>query len=661
MKNNSLLPLLLAMVISGLNPDICFSQSAPVNNNNLHSMLTTSKPFTRYWWFASMIKKEDVRYNLNWLKDNGFGGVELAWVFPLNRSNKQMDQSYTPRQEWLSPEWQEIVSYTISYADSIGLACDMTMGTLWPFGDSYVPYEQAAQKFGVKERQKITASWEYPKEGYVIDHLNSSNYMPYFNRLLDSFPHPRTRLSQSYFIDSWEVETEKMWAEGFRENFEERYKYDITPYMDSIYIPANKDYLYDYSKLVSEKVIRFYKNFDEVLGGMNIFSRGQCSGAPCDIISAYATLDIPEGEALLYEPEFNSIPASAAVLSGKKVVSSETFTCLYGWPRHYIREEQAADLKLLADALFACGINHIIWHGKPHNPAGQDTVNFYASVHVGSTGKLADEIPVFNQYLEKVSVTMKRGTPYTDIAVYLPVEDSWMKGIMPKEQQFKWAWGYYEMRYVYFPDELCGFHPTWINREFLEKAEYKDGFLRVGDARFSALYIDVMYLDYAALQCIFKLAQQGLPVIMKQEPAEAGALKHEKWPVMIHELKSLPNVTQAISPSMKPLVSGVDPYPLFRAREEGETIYLFFANPAAKGLKFPLDYGQSFTAEAMNSKFTVHYKGHVYPLNLVFKPFQSLLYKIGNGKAELMDIRFVPKTPEVKPRPADFKAPWLVE
>ena len=32
----------------------------------------TAKPFARYWWFASEIEREDVRFNLDWLKKKGF-------------------------------------------------------------------------------------------------------------------------------------------------------------------------------------------------------------------------------------------------------------------------------------------------------------------------------------------------------------------------------------------------------------------------------------------------------------------------------------------------------------------------------------------------------------------------------------------------------------
>ena len=623
------------------------------------SMEITNKPFARYWWFASEIKKEDIRYNLNWLKENGFGGIELAWVYPLNAMDKSLDQSYTPRQQWLSPEWQEIVQYAMMYSDTIGLACDLTMGTLWPFGDSYVSYEQASQQFGKEERQSINRSWEYPATGYVVDHLVPENYMKYFERMLDSFPNPESDLPRSYFIDSWEVETKGLWYEGLKEDFAERYAYDITPFMDSLYMPGNEDHLYDYMKLISEKVIAFYKNYDRVLDAHNINSRGQCSGAPCDIISAYAQLDIPEGEAMLYEPEYNAIPSSAAILGGKKIVSAETFTCLYGWPRNYIREEQTADLKLVADALFANGVNHLIWHGKAHNPAGYDSVNFYASVHIGESGTLATELPGFNKYIEKVTEVMKKGKPYTDVAVYLPVEDAWMKGIMPLSEQFIWAWGYYEMRYVYFPENLEGYQPVWINREFLKKAVIEDNNLKVGDASFRHLYVDAAYLDYESLVVIIELAKQGLPVTFIKEPSEPGSLKHADWNEKIKALRDLPDFHSTFSPEGLPLIEGTE-IPPYRARETNEGLYIFFASPKSSNIKFPLKYGQSFSAETYEMKVSINYGNNKYDIDLRFEPYASLLYKLNNGKAERIDISFRPETPSVKHFPDNFKAPWLV-
>jgi hypothetical protein len=620
----------------------------------------TSKPYTRYWWFASMIKEQDVRYNLNFLKANGFGGVEVAWVYPLSRFNKN-DTTYTPRQEWLSPEWTKIVDFTIKYADSIGLGCDLTFGTLWPFGDTYVPFDQATQKYGEpKWRQEIAKSWQHPKVGYVIDHLTPKNYTPYFDRLLKAFPRPKTKIQQSYFIDSWEVETDKLWCDGFDKDFQKQFGYDITKYMDSIYKPSNGRQLYDYMSLISDKVLGFYKNYATYMNKSGVLARGQVAGAPCDLISGYSLMDIPEGESMLFEPEYCSIPASAALLTGKKAVSSETFTCLYGWPRDYIRQEQVADLKLVADALFANGVNQIVWHGKAHNPNNSDTVNFYASTHIGPTGAIAPELPEFNKYLEKISTYMKKGNTYSDIAVYLPTEDSWVKGVMPKDKQFIWAWGYYEMRYVYFPDELKGYNPSWINGEFLAKAKVINGKIKIGNLDAPYLYVDSKYLDYKVLESLVKLAKDGLKIILKQKPENPSAVANAKYKTTLDQLISNKNVVSEIPVDAKPFFKGKN-IPQHWVRKDGDSYYVFFPNPKSTRLKFPLEYGQSLNNETTNNDFTVNLDGKVYPLNLKFEPYQSLMYKLENGKIEQINIKFVPKTPVVKARPEGYVAPWLVK
>jgi hypothetical protein len=654
------LPAAIVMVcfLLSCNPGKNTGAHQELKGNNDQSFFLNSKPYTRYWWFASEIKKEDIKYNLDWLRSHGFGGVELAWVYPLNRFNPD-DTSYTPRQEWLSPEWQKIVDYTIRYADSIGIGCDLTLGTLWPFGDSYVTFDQASQRFGDPDwRQTITRSWEYPKPGYVIDHLTPKNYLPYFNRMIKAFPRPATRIAQSYFIDSWEVETEKLWCDGFDKDFISVFGYDITPYMDSIYKPANRRYLYDYRSLISDKVIGFYSDFDSSLNSVGILSRGQVSGAPCDLISGYSILDIPEGESMLFEPEYSAIPSSAALLSGKKYVSSETFTCLYGWPRDYIREEQTADLKLVADALFANGVNHIVWHGKAHNPKGQDTINFYASTHIGDKGNLESEMNNFNKYLETVSDYLKRGSTCSDIAVYLPTEDAWIGGVMPGEKQFIWAWGYYEMRYVYFPEELDGYNPTWINGEFLEKAIVEDGRLKVGDADYKALFVNSNYIDYKVLKRLRDLANSGLKIILKRMPEEPGTLIHPDYSEIAEALRNSENTSSDLPKGLEPFISG-SKVPRHWCRKEGKTVYIFFPNPKAERIKFPLDYGQSLNSETYKFNIVINWLGTKTSLNLEFEPYQSLLYKIEKGEAEQIDIKFIPKTPVVRKRPVDYEAPWL--
>ena len=91
----------------------------------LDSSRTPSKPYVRWWWFYDTIREADIKYQLDWLKENNFGGVEIAWVYPLSRYEKG------PR--FLSDDWSSIVAYAKKYADSVGLGCDFTFGSILPF------------------------------------------------------------------------------------------------------------------------------------------------------------------------------------------------------------------------------------------------------------------------------------------------------------------------------------------------------------------------------------------------------------------------------------------------------------------------------------------------------------------------------------------------
>lgn len=609
----------------------------------------SSKPFTRWWWFASKVKKEDVRKQLDWLRQNNFGGVEIAWVYPLNR-NQRDTVNYTPRHRWLSEDWSSIVAYTKKYADSIGMGCDFTFGTLWPFGDSKVPRKDASRVWNDKDwRQKITASWEYPVDGYVIDHLDSNAFYRYAERIGNALQPALDGTTSGIFCDSWEVETRKIWTPGFGNRFKEEFGYDIELYMDSIYHDSFEGARYDYFKLISEYVInQFYIPFTEYAHRIGAYSRAQCSGAPCDLITAYSVIDVPETEAMLYEPNFSKIVASAAALSSKVNVSSETFTCLYGWPREYMEKEQTADLKLVSDALFANGVNQIFWHGTPLNPADTDTVRFYATVHVGENGALTEEIPEFNKYMRKVSEYMKKGRTYSDVAVYLPLEDSWVAGYYPEEKQMRWSWGQYELRYVHMPEELQGYHPLWVNHHFLKKSRLDNGLLKIGELTFSSLYINVDHMDIDALSTVADLAEQGLPVCLKKTPKQAGKIKSGEFFEMLEKLETLPNVSDDLDhiSSEAPLISFVSGgYSDFWCRVDGDDFYIFFAHPLAHDLEYPMEYGKSFTADTIEKTIRINNREKVYKVNLKFEPYQSLLYKISEEGIEQIDISFIPKIP----------------
>ncbi|MBR9975710.1 MAG: hypothetical protein KFF77_09035 [Bacteroidetes bacterium] len=616
-----------------------------------------ARPYTRWWWFADDIRPGDVRAQLDWLKHAGFGGVEIAFVYPLH------GDTAAARLEWLSPEWSRVVADAAGYCDSIGLGCDLTFGTLWPFGDSRVPQEDGARVFADSASPKrMRLTWEHPVRGRVVNHLDRQAFERYAARMFEAMDpalrDARDDRPRHLFCDSWEVETRGLWTPGFDTLFLAAHGYDIRPLMDSLFVPGFEGAFHDYMKSVSRLVLNaFYTPFTAAAHGRGARSRAQCGGAPVDLLAAFGRTDVPESEAILFDPAFSRIPASAAALYAKPLVSAETFTCLYGWkgwpgPGPRQGEEHVTDLKLLADALFAQGVNWIVWHGMPYNPPGRDE-HFYASVHVGPRAALAPRLPEFNAYLSEISAAMRRGTPYGDVAVYLPLEDAWMDVELPDSLKFPWAWGAYELRYQRLPASLKGYQPLWINAEALRSGRVREGRLIAGDAAVRTLVVDARFLDRETVEAIIARAEEGLTVCLLRKPKEPGHRASEpsrvaSYHALIDRLYALPSVHTGLAPlgALVPLLRAVEDgreedhsrenagpawmgVPDFRCRVDGGTVVLFFPHPASAELRYPLRYGQADEAGRESRDLVLHWQGRDIPLRLDFAPGMSLLVEVG--------------------------------
>ena len=638
--------------------------STNTDDSEISQYYPSTKPGTRWWWFATKIKKSDVKHQLDWAKENNFGAVEIAWVYPLYRYDRMYARSYnryypkdTTAQKWLSPEWSEVVAYTKSYSDSIGLACDFTFGSAWPVAGSNIGKEHTAKVYGdTSFRQTLTFAWTWPDTQLVINHLDKKAFEKFAAPVADALQEALKGSKSSLFTDSWEIKLNskyKIWTGGFEDTFKEKFNYDIIPFMEEG-LDSFPDVRYDYMLHLDEYVTNgFYKPYVEKCKELGAWSRVQCLASPTDVMTTYSLVDIPETESMLNNPNYSRIVSSSACLSSKKMVSSESFTCMYGFPSTYLRKEQTADLKMVADAMFAEGVNQHFYHGMPYNPMGSDSIEFFATTFFGPGGSLTPELPAFNSYMEKVSGILQKGKTYSDIAVYIPYEDGVMKGAYPPERQRVWVWGEYELRYIDPANELEGYHPLWINRHFLEEAKFSNNKMIVGDAEFSALYIDVKYMDIRALERVLHFAKKGLPICLKNNPTQPGKKKSNNYNNIITQLKLFKNVSSDFQKVVNhpPLIQGEN-LPEYWSRVEADgTHYLFLAQMLAKDLKYPVYSGQSHMDKSDIKELTFYINGKTIQQNLEFKPYQSLMLKITpDGEVELMDITFTPKDPIIRPK-----------
>ncbi|MEO0206656.1 MAG: glycosyl hydrolase, partial [candidate division WOR-3 bacterium] len=571
---------------------------------------------------------------------------ELAFMYPLPNSE--------PGPKWLSEKWSELVVYAKAYAKKIGLGCDFTFGTAWPFGGSFIEEKDASKNFYGLSSQRLEKSWEIPhsKPSYILNHLDHNALERYAEKMGRALE-PALKISPSaLFCDSWEVNTELLWTDGFEKLFVDEFGYDIRLYIRDL--NKRQSARYDYRKLIAKLIINeFYVTFTEICHKLGGISRVQCHGAPTDLLAAYSIVDVPESESLLFDPHFSQIPASAGAISGKEIISAETFTCIYGWlpypgPGPYQEKEQIADLKLLSDAMFANGINFIVWHGMPYNPPGGKN-RFYATVHTGPDCNFAKELPEFNQYLEKVSALMRSGKSYAEAGVYLPLEDAWIQNELPEELHRPSAHYHWELQYVKFPEDLKGYRPLWVTNHFLSNAKCENGVLKIGLMNFDFLYVDVDWLDIKALENLVSLAKKGCPICVSKKPSQPGFNKDKKYDDLVRNLFSQKSVSGILQKTTKkpPLIEG--PFvPEFWCRHIDDEIIIFFSHPMTKSISYPMRYGQSFCETNMEIKIALNFSGVRTPLTLCFKPYQSIILRLdrkGNYKFE--EINFVPPAPAI--------------
>jgi hypothetical protein len=95
----------------------------------------------RWWWFGPAVTKAEIKQELEQMKAAGFGGVEIATLYPL-----ALDDPQTGFHNFgfLSDEHIDALRYAASQAKRLGLRVDITLGSGWPFGGPHIPITEAA-------------------------------------------------------------------------------------------------------------------------------------------------------------------------------------------------------------------------------------------------------------------------------------------------------------------------------------------------------------------------------------------------------------------------------------------------------------------------------------------------------------------------------------
>lgn len=435
-----------------------------------------SKPWTRWWWMGNAVDKENIKRELQEFADAGIGGVEITPIYGVKGEEDRFI-------EYLSPEFTEILKFTIKEANKLGLGVDLPPGSGWRCGGPFVPEEKGLWNLRIHKTELIAGNvWKLPSElenvaaisfvasdgqthilqpesdfkaekngtvyvalrvkssdkvkraaeggeGWAIDTFNKEITDWYLNEFWEQLKIDKG-LIRSYFHDSFEYTGD--FTTHFTEEFKKRRGYDLAEYLDvlagdcldeKIIARVKSDYRETLSDLVLESFIQPMTKWANDLGSLN---RNQAHGSPGNILDLYSASDIPETEIFkMVEPGtvdifVNKFASSAAHVTGKKLVSSESYTWL---EEHWT--VTTSDLVRATNRFFLAGINHMFFHGNCYSPedAAWPGWLFYASTQINNRNPLWREMPTLFKYIERSQTILQQAKQQNDLLVYWPYYD----------------------------------------------------------------------------------------------------------------------------------------------------------------------------------------------------------------------------------------------
>lgn len=103
-----------------------------------------TKPWTRWWWMGSAVDENNISRQLSAFNAAGLGGVEVVPIYGAVGFEKQYIS-------YLTPQWMQLLDYTVQKAGALNMGVDISVGTGWPVGGPQVTLPHAATNLIIQQ------------------------------------------------------------------------------------------------------------------------------------------------------------------------------------------------------------------------------------------------------------------------------------------------------------------------------------------------------------------------------------------------------------------------------------------------------------------------------------------------------------------------------
>lgn len=442
----------------------------------------TSQAGSRWWWLGSAVTEKGLTWQMEQLASHGIRTLEITplygvqggdannisflspeWMkrleYAINEGKRlgiQIDMNLGTGWPFGSPETPlDEAACKLVVVDSLvdsKLAKSITL----PAPQSEQRYaRQIVQrdfKSRVKGKRRVIALYECRTgqkvkrsapggEGYVIDHFDSTAVAHYLSRFDKAFKTSGAPMPATFFNDSYEVFGAD-WTPSLPREFEARRGYKLEDKLQE-FVDGDAVVISDYRETLSDLLLEnFTEQWVRWSHERGVKVRNQAHGSPANLIDIYAAVDVPEIEGfglsdfgikgLRTDPGMTrknysdlsmlKYASSAAHITGKRLVSSETFT----WLTEHFRTS-LSQMKPDLDLMFCSGVNRMFFHGTCYSPKDDPWPGwrFYASVDMSPSNTIWRDASMLTRYIDFCQQRLQEGEPDNDFLVLLPVRNMW--------------------------------------------------------------------------------------------------------------------------------------------------------------------------------------------------------------------------------------------